>query len=341
MLRFRRPALPLIFSTLVLAACGGGGGGGSNDNIQAAASSPASIAALEPSAPAATGNTATDGFNWFNFRRTQLGLSPVARNSTVDIAAQGHSDYQKLWGVTHYQNEGKAGFTGVCVYDNNSDPQCPSSKVSRLEAANYQFTQGSYAFGEVISATSNPAGSDAAEGLIAAIYHRFVIFEPMFRQAGSGTATAPNGLTYFTTNFVADGLSQTCAERGRVVTYPFAEQQRVQRNFFSDDEVPDPIPDRNQVGYPISVHADIIANLKMQSFTVRPRGGNPLQVRTLTETLDPQHTPTAAAAIVPLDVLAPATTYDVQFEGSVEYGATSDCPALSVPISRSWSFTTR
>lgn len=338
MLRFPRLALPLVFTASILTACGGGGGGG--DDTQTF-NQTVSITEVEPNAPAATGNTAVDGFTWFNFRRAQLGLPALVRNSTVDVAAQGHSDYQKLWGVTHYQTEGKSGFTGVCIYDNNADPLCPDAKVSRLEAANYHFTQGSYAFGEVISATSNPAGFDAAEGLVGAIYHRFVIFEPMFRQAGIGTATAPGGLTYFTTNFVADGLNQACAARGRVVTYPFANQQRVQRNFFSDDEVPDPVPDRNEVGYPISVHADIVASVNVQTFTVRPHGGNPLPVRTLTKAQDPQHTPSTAAGIVPLDVLAPATTYDVQFQGTVEYGATTDCPALSVPVNLAWSFTTR
>jgi uncharacterized protein YkwD len=300
-----------------------------------------SAAAMEPNAPAATGDTAIDGVNWFNFRRTQVGLGTVTGNDVVNRAAQGHSDYQTRWGITHYQTEGRAGFTGACLYDNIHDPQCQPEKVSRLEAANYRFSQLSYAFGEVISAMSDPSGVNAAEGLIGAIYHRFVIFEPMFKQAGAGKATDSRGVTYFTTNFVADGLDQACAERGRVVTYPFSGQQGVSRNFLSDTEVPDPVPDRNEVGYPVSVHADIVAHLNVQTFSVQPRGGAPLAVRTLTSTSDPEFTPSTAAALVPLEVLAPNTTYDAQFVGTVEYGATAACPALSVPVTRSWSFSTR
>ena len=45
-----------------------------------------------------------------------------------------------------------------------------------------------------------------AEDLIAAIYHRFVIFDPVFLQVGAGAATVRNGPTYFTTNFVTDRL---------------------------------------------------------------------------------------------------------------------------------------
>lgn len=340
-MRSLRSILPLLLTSLLLVSCGGGGDGGTS----ATQNTVASISSLEPTAPAATGNTAVDGFTWFNFRRQQIGLPAVTRNSTVDVAAQGHSDYQKLWGITHYQTEGRTGFTGVCVYDNDLDPLCPSSKVSRLETASYQFTQGSYAYGEVISKTSNPSGFDAAEGLIGAIYHRFVIFEPMFKQAGIGMATDSQAMTYFTTNFVADGIEVACAARGQsinfLINYPFTNQQRVQQDFYSDAEVPDPVPGQNRVGYPISVHADIIANLGVQSFTVSPRGGAPLAVRTLTAALDPAHTPTTAAAIVPLSVLASNTTYDVQFVGTVTYAATGACPALSVPVTRSWSFTTR
>lgn len=349
--RFPRPRLVLICASLLLASCGGGGGGKDATSMAApaAATGPQnttapsiSATALEPAAPPATGNTATDGFNWFNFRRTQAGLAVVSANTTVDVAAQGHSDYQARWGISHYQTEGNAGFTGVCLYDNIHDPQCQPAKVSRLEAAGFQFTNGSYAFGEVISAMSDPSGANAAEGLIGAIYHRFVILEPMFRQAGVGKAIDPRGgVTYFTTNFVTDGLDIACADRGRVVTYPFAGQQQVQRNFMSDSELPDPVPDRNEVGYPVSIHADIIARLSVQSFTVQPSGGAPLDVRPLTSTTDPEHTPSTAAAVVPLAVLAPNTTYEARFAGTVEYGATATCPALSLPINRTWSFTTR
>ncbi|WP_460839327.1 CAP domain-containing protein [Noviherbaspirillum agri] len=344
MVRSLRPVLPPLLAVLLLVSCGGGGGGG-DDSTRASLNTNASIASLEPAAPAATGNTASDGLTWFNFRRQQLGLPAVTRNTTVDIAAQGHSDYQKLWGITHYQEEGRTGFTGECVYDNNNDPRCPSAKVSRLEAANYAFTQGSYAYGEVISKTSNPSGFDAAEGLIGAIYHRFVIFEPMFRQAGIGMAVDAQNMTYFTTNFVADGIAVNCATRGEsinyLINYPFDNQQRVQRDFYSDAEVPDPVPGQNQVGYPISVHADIIANVSVQTFTVSPRGGSPLSVRTLTAAQDPQYTPTTAAAIVPTSVLAANTTYDVQFVGTVTYPATFGCPVLTKLVNRSWSFTTR
>jgi uncharacterized protein YkwD len=309
-----RHMAPALAAALLLAACGGGGSNGGNSTVSQSA---AVTATQEPGAPQATGNTANDGYAWFNFRRQQVGLAPFSRNANIDTAAQGHSNYQQINNViTHVQTVGKPGFTGVQVND-------------RLIAAGYALPKDDYAFGEVISSTSSTSGFNAAEDLIAAIYHRFLIFEPMFKEAGSGAATAAGGSTYFTTDFAAIGLNGGL-KAGSVVTYPYAGQQRVPINFFSDNESPDPVPSRNEVGYPISVHANIVSTLTTVSFSVRPRGSAALPVQLLTNALD-SHTPTSAAAIIPLGRLASATTYDVDFTGSLD----------GVPIARSWSFTTQ
>lgn len=311
--RSLRPVLPMLL-LLVLAACGGGNGG----NGTTTSSPVKSVVALDPGAPQATGNTATDGFNWFNFRRQQAGLPAVARNALLDAAAQGHSDYQKLNDtITHEQVPGKPGFTGQTTGD-------------RLMAAGYLLPAGGYAYGEVISATSDRSGFNAAEDLIAAIYHRFVIFEPIFKDGGSGAATVTGGLTYFTTDFATIGINTTAQDRSRLFAYPFPGQQRVPVNFLSDNEVPDPVPNVNEVGYPVSLHSTLGTTLAVQSFTIRPHGGDLLPVQLLKHDTDPQ-TPASAVAIIPVGVLKPATTYDVQFAGSLD----------GVGVSRSWAFTTQ
>jgi uncharacterized protein YkwD len=322
--RFAQKLLPALLASLVLAACGGGGGGGGGGASSNAAQSPSTSATLlaqEPNAPQVTGDTATDGFNWFNFRRTQAGLKAVSRNGKINVASQGHSNYQKLNDtITHYQTQGNPGFTGV-------DPG------ARLAAAGYTFPQNNYAYGEVISSSSDPSGFTAADNLVAAIYHRFVVLDPMYKEAGAGAAVSASGLTYFTTDFAAIGLDQGLGA-GKVAVYPTSGQSNVPANFFSNNELPDPVPDRNEVGYPISVHADIINTVTVQTFTVRPRGGTPLQVRLLDRASDPNMQSMnfdSAAAIVPLSPLAAGTTYDVQFVGT----------AGGVAVTRSWSFTTR
>ncbi|HYD81002.1 MAG TPA: CAP domain-containing protein [Paucimonas sp.] len=306
-LRSLPPALWMAFSLpLALTACGGGGSD----------APPASVAAPDPNAPQATGNTATDGFNRFNYRRQQAGLSMLTRNAAIDTAAQGHSDYQRINNVTtHVQEAGKAGFTGAQEQD-------------RLRAAGYVLPSAGYAFGEVISSRSNALGADAAEDLIGAIYHRFIVLEPMFKEAGAGAATG-GSTTWFTADFAAIGLDAGLA-RGGVAVYPFSGQTNVATGVNSDEEEPDPVPNQNRVGYPVSVHANLTSTLTVQSFTLKPRGGADMAVRLLTRERDP-NAPASAAAVIPLSALAPATTYDVQFSGAVD----------GIAVNRAWSFTTQ
>lgn len=301
-----------LVAAWALAACGGGGSG----PAPSAASAPVTL--QEPGAPTLTNHVPTDGMTWINYRRAQAGMPVLTRNELIDRAAQGHSEYQKANNlVSHDQIQGKPGFTGVRVGD-------------RLLAAGYTFGNSTYAYGEVISATSNGSGFYMAEELITAIYHRFVIFEPKFKEIGTGSATTASGYTYFTTNFAATNGYGPGIGRGNLVTWPADGQARVTTNFFSDYESPDPVPNANEVGYPISVHADINVVIGVQSFTLRPRGGAEVSVKLLKAGADAE-TPRSAAAIVPLSVLKPNTTYDVTFTGTIDNVATT----------KTWSFTTK
>src|SRR5205823_11634691 len=169
----------------------------------------------------------------------------------IDQAAQRHSDYQRVNGITHTEDPTKQGFTGATL-------------DKRMNAAGYTFG-GANAIGEVIAASTSTSGFYNAEELITAIYHRFVIFEPVFKEIGSGAATATGGYTYFTADMAANnGLGQGLA-RGTVVTWPFSGQTQVTPNFFSDQEEPDPVPDKgvNEAGYPTSVHANMSSTLSV------------------------------------------------------------------------------
>jgi len=331
-----------LLSALSLAGCGGGeGGGGVNPSGTGNMPMPTGVlpptptaSILNPTAPTltsstglstelgaplATGNIAVDGLAWINFRRSQASISTLTRNTLIDTAAQGHSTYQSINTlITHEQLLSNQGFSGVTLSD-------------RLATAGYIFNvNNSRAYGEIIAATSNSSGQYMAEELITAIYHRFVMFEPMFKEIGTGSAATSQGYNYLTVNFAANNGYGTGLSPGQIVIWPFNGQGRVPRNFFSDTELPDPVPDRNEVGYPISVHANIDATVRVTSFTVRPRGGTELQTRLLTGTSD-IHTGNTSAAIVPLRPLVTGTVYDVTFVGDVDGNA----------VNRSWSFTTQ
>lgn len=317
-------ALTALATACVLVACGGGGS--NNTTSAAVGSSPAPIVlpsgptpVADPGAPAASGNVAIDGRNWLNFRRGQIGMPLLTESSLVDRAAQSHSDYQRLNDtITHGEIAGKPGFTGVDLF-------------ARLNTAGYSFGRNSYAYGEVISATTSNSGFYMAEELITAIYHRFVIFEPVFKEIGSGSGTTAKNYTYFTADFTANNGYGPGIGRGVLVTWPYSGQTQVTPNFFSDYEEPDPIPEKNEVGYPVSVHADITSKLTVNTFTIRPRGGNDLATKQILHYSDDAETIAVAAAIVPLDPLRAATTYDVSFSGNVS----------GLPVSKTWSFTTK
>jgi uncharacterized protein YkwD len=301
-----------------LVACGGGGSNGSNAG--ASNNTPSTgFSGQDASAPVATNNIATDGLNWINYRRSQVGMPVLTHSGVIDVAAQGHSDYQRLNNtVTHTQTAGKPGYTGA-------------SLQNRLEAAGYTFGQPN-AIGEVIAAATNGSGFGMAEDLITAIYHRFVIFEPVFQEVGSGAATGSNNYNYFTADFVTNNGYGTGVPAGTIVTWPFNGQTQVTPSFNSDYEEPDPVPNLGVVGYPVSVHTNLTRKLTVQSFTIRAHGaGADLATRLLAQGQDANTTTQSAAAIVPLAPLASATTYDVTFSGTVD----------GVPVSRSWSFSTK
>lgn len=297
-----------VWLLLLLGACGDGGG----DSLPGATQ----LRAQEVASPLVTGDVAADGLSWMNFRRQQAGLLALARDPVLDQAARAHAQYQSInQSIAHEERPGRQGFTGLDA------PQ-------RLQAAGFPLNAASLADGEVIAATSTADGFAAADGLITAIYHRYLIFEPRFSIAGAGAATRRGTYTWLTINLVAP-RQETGLGKGQIVLWPPAGQQSVRPNFYSNQETPDPVPHHDEVGYPVSVHADFTSVLKVERFTLRARNGMPLTVRQLDSTSD-HDTPPSAAAIVPLLPLRRGTDYDVEFAGTVD----------GQPVSRQWSFHT-
>ncbi|MDZ5636655.1 CAP domain-containing protein [Janthinobacterium sp. GMG1] len=306
--------IPALLSAALLSACGGGDSGG---KTSLSTSTQAGQLTQEPGAPVVSNNIATDGFNWINYRRSQIGLAPLVRNSLIDNAALGHSNYLNSNNVVvHNQVKGKPGFTGETLYD-------------RLTASNYGVTS---VWGEVIAGVATNSGFYMAENLITAVYHRFLIFEPIFKEGGAGAAVNNSGYAYFTTDLAGNSRYGPGLPAGQIVSYPFNGQTKVATSFSSNEEEPDPVPNQDVVGYPISVHANFDATLSVTTFTVRQRGAaTDLTVRLLSKETDAINTSRSVAAIIPLAPLLAATTYDVSFIGKVN-GAN---------VTRSWSFTTR
>lgn len=304
----RRALLPGL-AALLLVACSG-------DSGTSTGTSAAQLSAQELNGPTASGDLASDGLNWINYRRTQAGLGVLRRDARIERAALAHAVYQQLNNlVTHDEDPARTGYTGVTAQD-------------RLRAAGYPLDTEANADGEVIAATAEPDGFAAAEGLMSAIYHRYLMLEPRFDLAGSAGTHRAGGYYWLNVNFAATRDSRGLGP-GRLVVWPAPDQKNVRTSFLSNEETPDPLDGRNEVGFPVSVHADSGSTVHVGRFVIRERGGADLPVKLLERGSDSE-TPASAAAIIPLAVLRKGLTYDVEFGGTLD----------GTPVERSWSFST-
>jgi uncharacterized protein YkwD len=296
---------------VLLSACSGG------DSRPTTVTSAAVSVVQQSDAPVPTGEVATDGLTWINYRRAQAGLQPLTRDPRLDRAAAAHAGYQQLNNLINHQEDPLlAGFTG------------PTS-TERVRAAGYPLELQAQADGEVIAATAEPDGFAAAEGLLGAIYHRYLMLEPRFDVAGAGDAHRGGGYYWLNVNLVAS-RNGTGLGPGRMVVWPLPDQRGVTPRFFSDQETPDPVAGRNTVGYPVSVHASLGSQLRVGRFVIRERGGRELRVVQLDASSD-RETPLSAAAIIPLARLRSGVQHDVEFSGTVD----------GIAIEKRWSFMTR
>ncbi len=301
--------LLLVVCAMLLSACGG--------HEHPADLDAAQLTAAEAGAPTATGDVAADGIVWINYRRAQAGLSALRRDPQLDLAASRHSNYQQLNDViTHDEASGKPGFIAATASD-------------RLRAADFPLLATAFADGEVIAATGMPDGFASVEGLLGAIYHRYVVLEPMFNAAGAGAAHRNGGYFWLTMNLVGIKGSGGLA-KGNIVVWPLPSQTNVRTNFFSDQETPDPVPQADEVGYPVSVHANLNAVLRVDRFTLTDPDGQSIAVRRLDASSD-RDTPPSASAIIPLQPLRSGVSYSASFAGRVD----------DQPVDRRWTFTTR
>ncbi|AGX87208.1 hypothetical protein Cenrod_1115 [Candidatus Symbiobacter mobilis CR] len=250
--------------------------------------------------------------------RALVGLPVVARSGILDVAAQAHSTYLQTNltdAIAHEETPGKPGFTGEWVAD-------------RTRAAGYTWQT----VAEVIHGGTDSGidtGRKAVLGLVQAIYHRFGVLNPQVAEVGVGVAGDVGAYANVVINLAATQDNIVTMPAGWVGTYPIDGQSDVTRDFSSDTEVPDPVANKDRVGYPISIHVPVGVVLTVDAFTVRPVGGSELAT-TLLDAATDAHVPGNAAAIVPLDVLEYGTSYQVHFQGAVD----------GEEFTKDWTFTT-
>src|ERR1044072_2210867 len=89
--------MPAGLVAALLTSCGGGCGGDSSAPpvlTPPVTNPPSTSCVVSPTGLlGATGDTAIDGFNWFNYRRADIGLAMLTCNEFLNKAALAHSNY--------------------------------------------------------------------------------------------------------------------------------------------------------------------------------------------------------------------------------------------------------
>ena len=295
-----------------------------------------------------------EAMSLLNEIREAMGMNTLVHNDQLAQAAQAHADYLVKNRVTsHGEIPGRPGFTG-------------RTPAERALHAGYLSTQVS----ENLS-TKNRDARSSIDGLFSAIYHRFGFLDVGIDEIGVGAAqdvhhTENSAFVYVMGNSYLNALCHERAFKGygryvygvcrdkrhriaqkrfleaqdanrrynpKIVCYPYDGQKDVPPSFY--DEMPDPLPDYEVSGFPVSVtfNAYFFKRVELVSFTLTRSDGKPVgPLRLLSAKNDPngRFTP-YQFALFPLHRLE----YDTEYQAKIIY------KEQGRKMSRSWYFHTR
>jgi uncharacterized protein YkwD len=299
---------------------------------QAAEASPHKVRTVKHTPMDNIGYEIADAFETLNIIREAMGMPALQENIALNQAAQAHADYLVRHHVSsHFETSTQEGFTGT-------------KPVDRALRAGYK----SRFVGENLSTKSESAKA-SVNGLFSAIYHRFGFLNLAFDEVGIGIAQNKNdprnsAFVYVMGNQETNRLCMAkgfqgvgryvygiCADtkhrvedkaykraRGeikernpKVILYPYDGQQAVPPSFY--DEHPDPLPDYDVSGFPVSVefNEQYFRKINLISFRLFEASGEEVTaVRLLDKRSDPNKELTRRQfALLPLKRLKYGTTY--------------------------------
>lgn len=336
------PFVCVVSLLSMLAGCGGGGSASTSSSGPVPPASrpslpptttPTQVASLQEAVPASypAGSYKSRLFTTVNSFRTSQGLGPLIHDLAIDRAAANHQAYVTLHesgGDAHNEEIGKAGYTGA-------------SPLQRLHSAGYDGS----AAGEVIGFAPNwpILRYDAADALIATVYHRAVLMVQGYTHVG--IAEANNGGPVY----INIGMKQPQKNSGDYVgIYPVNGQKDFPLNHAL--ESPNPFYEEMEMTHanmclrtsaPISVASEASSVLNVSEFSVTEVGQTtPLPAWLITYQSNVQNrtymTPNLAF-LVAKKPFKPNATYTVRFTGKAS-GQTVGGEGKN--ISMTWSFST-
>ena len=295
-----------------------------------------------------------DARSQLNNIREAMGLNTLVHNDILSDAAQAHADYLVANEVSsHYETEGMPKFTGVKPVDRALYANFASSYVSE-NLSTHTYT-----------------AKESMDGLFSAIYHRFGFLALDIDEVGVGVAqdkakTSNSAFVYVMAN---SNLERICHEKSfsgqgkyyykickdeahrigekvfkdaqlsnkrynpKVVVYPYDGQNEVPPVFY--DESPDPLPNYEVSGFPISVEFNdyYFKKISLRSFKLFESSNNEVKdVLLMDKSNDPHQRFTSLQyALFPLQRLE----FDTQYRVEVNYTVKNKEYTLS------WAFTTQ
>ena len=290
---------------------------------------------------------------YLNRIREAMNMNTLMQNDNLNSAAQAHADYLVANNESsHYEIEGYKNFTGVEPFE-------------RVFHAGYNASHVS----ENLSTQHHDAKS-SMDGLFSAIYHRFAFLSPGIDEIGVGVTqneqdSDKSAFVYVMGNSelnrlctfesfkgagkyiykVCKNREQRIAEKKflkalkynkqnnpEIVIYPYAGQEEVPPAFYA--EVPDPLPDHEVSGFPLSIEFNdhFFKNVQLHSFKLFKKGEEVSNVRLMDKQSDPHQRFTEKQyALFPLERLE----YDTPYRAEVEYMSDNKTEKLT------WTFRTQ
>jgi len=295
-----------------------------------------------------------EAFSLVNEVREALGMNTLMENLQLVQAAQAHAEYLvKNRSSAHTEVEGLPGFTGVHPYE-------------RAFHAGYLST-----FVTENLSTQNKDAKSSVDGLFSAIYHRFGFLNVGIDEMGVGAAqqytdTKNSAFVYEMGNSELNALCREPSFQGsgrymyhvckdplhriaskrfekaqnsskwmnpKVIFYPYDGEEEVPPAFYS--EIPDPLPDYEVSGFPVSVTFNdyFFHKVKLRSFKLfQGSSTKPVPARLLSKQNDPNgRFSRFEFALFPLERLA----YDTKYRAQISY------IYKGREVSKSWHFHTK
>lgn len=304
--------------------------------------------------PMDIGYEKSEAFAKVNEIREALGMNTLDSSEVLAKAAQAHADYLvRNHASAHSETEGFPGFTGKSP----AERAIHAGYFSRMVLENLS--------------TKNYDAESSVTGLFAAIYHRFAFLDVGIDEMGIGVAqersdTKNSAFVYDMGNSQLNRLCRMKVFSGsgkyvngvcsnpkhplpyrrflkakkeikwlnpKVVFYPYDGQENVPPVFY--EEVPDPLPDFEVSGFPVTVafNDHFFDHVTLRSFRLFEEGGKEVVYkRVLSKKSDPHGRLNGLQfALFPLKRLA----YDTMYRAQIVY------VYKGREIVKEWTFRTR